>query len=93
MLHQTVGQNVAWVGTVVGAVVLPSKLATPKLHEFEDDWFTVLEKVQATTPFIENNVEVRKAYGIGRSEWRGVTAHARNMEVSVELLIVNCWRK
>jgi hypothetical protein len=70
------------------------KLATPKLHEFEDDWFKVLEKVQATTAHIDDDLEVREAYGIGRTERRGVTAHARNMDVSTDLLnAVNCWRK
>lgn len=34
------------------------RLATPKLHEFEGDWFTVLEKVQASTAHIENDLDV-----------------------------------
>jgi hypothetical protein len=70
------------------------KLATPKLHEFEDDWFTLLEKVQATTAHIEDEVDVREEFGIGRSQRRGVTAHARNMDVPIPLLnAVNRWRK
>jgi hypothetical protein len=56
------------------------KLATPKLQEFENDWFTVLEKVQATTIHIEDLVDVREEFGIGRSQRRGVTAHARNFD-------------
>jgi hypothetical protein len=70
------------------------RLATPKMHEFEDDFFTVLEKVQATTDFIEEDVDVREEYGIGRSSRRGVTAHARNMDVAPALLNANNrWRK
>jgi hypothetical protein len=74
--------------------VFSRKLATPKLHEFEDDWFTVLEKVQATTAHIDDSLDIRKAFGISRSQRRGVTAHARNMDISIPLLdAVNRWRK
>jgi hypothetical protein len=63
------------------------------MHEFEDDFFTMLEKVQATTNWIEDDVVIWASYGLGRSERRGVTAHARNMEVPVDLLnVVNRWR-
>jgi hypothetical protein len=51
-------------------------LATPKLHEFEDDFFTVLEKVQSTSLLIADTIDVRDAYGILRSTRRGVTSHA-----------------
>jgi hypothetical protein len=50
---------------------------TPKLHEFEDDFFTVLEKVQSTSQLIADTVDVRDAYDILRSTRRGVTSHAR----------------
>ena len=70
------------------------QLASPKMHEFANDWFSVLEKVQSTSLHIGDEVDIREAYGLARSERRGVTAHARNMEVSVELLnAVNRWRK
>jgi hypothetical protein len=70
------------------------RLATPKMHEFEDDFFTVLEKVQATTNWIDDDVDIRDVYGISRSERRGVTAHARNMDVPGDLVnAVNRWRK
>lgn len=69
------------------------KLVTAKMHEFEDDFYTVLEKVQVTTSLIEADIDVRESFGISRSLRRGVTAHARNMEVPVELLnAVNRWR-
>lgn len=70
------------------------RLASPKMHEFADDWFVVLEKVQATTTYIEDKTNIREVYGLARLERRGVMAHAQNMEVSVELLnAVNRWRK
>jgi hypothetical protein len=70
------------------------RLATPKMHEFEDDFFTVLEKVQATTDLIGDDIDVREDYGISRSERRGVTAHARNMDIPIDLLNANNrWRK
>jgi hypothetical protein len=70
------------------------KLASPKMHEFANDWFSVLEKVQSTTLHIDAKVDNGEAYGLARSEGRGVAAHAWNMEVSVELLnAVNWWRK
>jgi hypothetical protein len=56
-------------------------LATPKLHEFEDDFFTVLEKVQSTSLLIADTIDVRDAYGILRSTRREVTSHARNMQI------------
>jgi hypothetical protein len=69
-------------------------LVTAKLHEFEDAFFTVLEKVQATTNLIDADMDVQETYGIGRSERREVTAHARNMDVHLDLVnAVNRWRK
>jgi hypothetical protein len=53
----------------------------------------VLEKVQATTSLIPREIDVRAEYGVSRSTRRGVTAHARNMEVPAELVnAVNRWR-
>jgi hypothetical protein len=62
------------------------KLASPKMHEFDNEWFSVLEKVQTTTVHIDAEVDIQESYGLARSEWRGVTVHAHNMEVLVELL-------
>jgi hypothetical protein len=42
---------------------------------------------------ISKDIDVRAEYGILRSTRRGVTAHARHMEVSTELVnVVNQWR-
>eukprot|EP00978_Attheya_sp_CCMP212_P030031 scaffold108978_cov37-Attheya_sp.AAC.1 len=69
------------------------RLNPPKLYEFENDFMTVLEKVQATTRFIGAEVDVRNDYGILRTLRRGVTSHARNMGVGDALLkIFNRWR-
>jgi hypothetical protein len=54
-------------------------LSKPKLHEFEDDLFTVLEMVQSTMSVIGPSVDVRDLYGILRSTRRGVASHARKM--------------
>jgi hypothetical protein len=69
------------------------RLLPPRLFEFQDDFFTLLEKVQATTNFIPADVDVRNDYGILRSLRRGVTSHARNMGVDESLLhLFNRWR-
>eukprot|EP00978_Attheya_sp_CCMP212_P006931 scaffold16214_cov29-Attheya_sp.AAC.1 len=70
------------------------KLNPPRLYGFEEDFFRVLSKVQATTDFIGNDVEVTDDYGISRSSRRGVSTHTRNMGVSDELLhVFNRWRR
>jgi hypothetical protein len=69
-------------------------LATPKLHEFEDDFFTVLEKVQSTSLLIADTVDVRDTYGILHSTRRGVTSHARNMQIPEDgINAFNRWSK
>jgi hypothetical protein len=35
------------------------RLTTPQIHEFKDDFFAVLEKVQATKHLIDDEVDVR----------------------------------
>jgi hypothetical protein len=76
-------------GRLFAHQLLPSKLL-----EFEEDLFKILEKVQATTTFIAKGMDVRSEYGIGRSNRRGVTAHARNMEVGREIIsAINRWHE
>jgi hypothetical protein len=76
-----------------GGRLFTRRLLPAKLLEFEEDFFVVLEKVQATTSLIPREIDVRAEYGISRSTWRGVMAHARNMEVPAELVnAVNRWR-
>jgi hypothetical protein len=69
-------------------------LPKPKLHEFEDNFFTVLEKVQSTSSMIGATVDVRDVYGILRSTRRGVTSHARNMQIPEDdIKAFNRWSK
>jgi hypothetical protein len=53
------------------------KLAKSKLMEFENDFFMVLEKVQATSELFDEGFDVRNECGIARTLQRSVTAHAR----------------
>jgi hypothetical protein len=68
-------------------------LKPSKLMEFENDFYTILEKVQSSTNLIGEEVCIRDEYGILRSLRRGVTAHAKNMEVGETLVNgINRWR-
>jgi hypothetical protein len=69
------------------------RLKISKLQEFENDFFTVLEKVQATTDFFPDDVVIRDECGIARSIRRTVTAHARNMGIDPHVVKANNrWR-
>jgi hypothetical protein len=77
-----------------GGRLLQRKLKPARRFEFEDDWFTVLERVQAKTDLIEDKVGVRDSYGILRSLRKGNAAHALNMGVPTTLInSYNRWRK
>jgi hypothetical protein len=45
------------------------RLRVAKLHEFENDFFTVLEKVQATTDLIPQDLVIQDKCGISRTIW------------------------
>jgi hypothetical protein len=56
-------------------------------------FFTVLEKVQATTNLFPHDMVDQDKCGIGQTLQQSVMAHARNMEIPIELLkAINCWR-
>ena len=77
-----------------GGRLFSRRLVPGKLLEFEEDFLKILERIQATTDLIPNDMDVRDAFGISRSTRRGVTAHARNMDVKTELInAINRWRK
>jgi hypothetical protein len=77
-----------------GGRLFSRRLEKAKLMEFEDDFFTVLEKVQATTELFPADFVIRDECGIARSLRRSVTAHARNMGVSIDLVkAINRWRQ
>jgi hypothetical protein len=73
---------------MTGGRLLQRNLTPPRLAEFEEDFYTVLEKVQAGTNAISDDVEVREAFGILRSLRKGNAAHALNMDVPEALIFV-----
>jgi hypothetical protein len=62
------------------------RLDPPRMFEMEDEFMSVLEEVQATTEAIDDELDVRDRFGMERSLRRGVSAHARNMEVDEDLI-------
>jgi hypothetical protein len=76
-----------------GGRLFTRKLVPAKLYEFENDFFVLLERVQAHTPHIDNEMDVRDAYGIMRSSQRGLTSHSKNMGIPEEdLKAFNRWQ-
>jgi hypothetical protein len=70
------------------------RLDPPRMFEMEDDFMSILEEVQATTEAIDDELDVRERFGMERSLRRGVSAHARNMEVDEDLIkAINRWNK
>ena len=72
-----------------------SKAKDPKLYEFENLFFSLLEDVQALRPdLIDPEMNVREEFGTFRSLRRGVTAHAINMMIPENVIkAINRWRK
>jgi hypothetical protein len=69
------------------------RLKLSKLQEFENDFFTTLEKVQATTDLFPDDLDIRDECGIARSIRRTVTAHALNMGIDKDVVNANNrWR-
>jgi len=69
-------------------------LRVPRMMEFEDDFFKVLEMIQSTTKLIEPTVDLREEAGICRSLRRGVTSHTTNIGMREQLQrAINRWRK
>jgi hypothetical protein len=91
-----------WVKRLVNAIhgtgrhlgrLFNRRLQVAKLQEFENDFFTVLERVQAVTTLFPAGIVVRDECGISRSLRRTLTAHARNMGIDINLLkAINRWR-
>ncbi|KAG7340358.1 hypothetical protein IV203_023901 [Nitzschia inconspicua] len=69
------------------------KLLPSRLFEFEDDFYTLLERVQASTNLIQEELDLRDEAGISRTIRRGATDHAVNMGVDDNLIkTMNRWR-
>jgi hypothetical protein len=63
------------------------------MQEFENNFITVLEKVEATTNLFPKDLVTRDECGIARTIRRTLTALAQNMGISTELLkATNMWR-
>jgi hypothetical protein len=68
-------------------------LRPTRLVEYQDDFFRVIEAVQASTKLIAEDVCVRDEYGTERTLRRSATAHAKNMEISDDVVKANNrWR-
>lgn len=63
---------------------------TVKIMEFENDFFELLEKVQAAMEedCIPQSVDELDEYGLGKLGRQGVTAHAGNLRVGDNLLVL-----
>lgn len=62
------------------------KLAVPRLIEFKEDFFDVLESVQSSTSLISDKVDLREEAGILQTIRRGLTSHTINMQMDENLL-------
>jgi hypothetical protein len=78
---------------VAGGRLFQRVLTPSKLFEFEHDFFTLIERVQLLTELIDKNLDVREAFGILRSLWRGFTSHAKIIELPGDWIdMMNRWR-
>lgn len=74
--------------------LLQRALNPPQPCEFQDDFYTILEHVQATTNLIDDELNIREEAGILRSLRRAVTDHARNMKIPKDSIdAFNRWHK
>ena len=69
------------------------KLKPAQLCEWEDNFFNLLERVQATTELIDDDLDLRQEAGLKRTLRRGVTQHALNMSIDEKLVkAISRWR-
>lgn len=65
-----------------------------KLSDFEAEFYDILLRVQSSSNVINDETDVREEFGLRRSIRRGVTAHARNMNVDSDLIhVINRWKR
>jgi hypothetical protein len=62
------------------------QLSVPKLFEFEDDFYTVMERVQSETKVINPDLVVREKFRIMRSTRKVQSGHAMNMQIDKDLI-------
>ena len=69
------------------------RLKNSKLCEWEDDFFTVLGRIQADTNLIDKQLNLWDKAGLACSSQRVVTDHCINMDIDIELVkAINCWQ-
>ena len=64
------------------------KYYRPRLLEYENDLFTVIEAILDRIELIEDTIDASNVYGIFRSLFRGITVHIRNVEVPIKTINV-----
>lgn len=67
-----------------GAWLFKRRLKPPHMQEFSVDFFRVFQEIQATTDFIDKDIDITETFGMARSLRRGFTTHARNMRISLD---------
>jgi hypothetical protein len=63
---------------------MEATLGIATLFEFENNFFVLLEQVQAQTTHIDKEMDHREAYGIMRLLRRGLTSHTKNRGIPEE---------
>jgi hypothetical protein len=76
--------NIKQAAGVRGGRLFVQQLTPSKMFEFANDFFIILERVQAQTEHIDKEMDVRETYGLMRSSRRGLTLHAKNMGIPLE---------
>jgi hypothetical protein len=78
----------------LGGRLFEQNLRPAKLVEFQEDFFSILEKVQETTDTIAKDLDIREAAGILRTLRKGQSAHTKNVNVDEPLVhAINRWRQ
>ena len=82
-------------GRVTGYLLIDEGGERPKLSRYSDIFVDYLSEVQSgATGLIPEELVVSKEYGLPRSARRGVTTHARNVNVAkVDIEANQMWRK
>jgi hypothetical protein len=63
------------------------------MFKFANAFFVLLKRVQAQMEHIDKEMDVRDAYRLMRSSWRGLTSHSKNMGIPLEdLKVFNRWQ-
>jgi hypothetical protein len=86
MLGKAIVEAIHGSGQNSGRLFNQRSLKVTKLQEFENDFFTVKEKVQDTTNLFPEDLVIRDECEIARALCRTLTVHAQNMGIHIDLL-------